>query len=89
MDRSACTTPKHDNAAMVTPRPLSPRNNSFLTDLNEIEQRLNINTARSSHMRLDGFDSDKLATVRERRDKRLRDLKSNSTSIKLGPGSHL
>ena len=89
MGRSACTTPKHDHIAMVTPKPLSPRNNSFLTELNDIDQKFNINTARSSNMRLDGFNSDRLATVRERRDKRLRDLKSNSTSIKLGPGSRL
>ena len=32
------TTPKQNIISTVTPKPMSPRDNSFLTDLNEIER---------------------------------------------------
>ena len=82
-NRSACTTPKYNASAMT---PLSPKDNSFHTDFHR-DKQFQIVTSRSSHNR--NQDSERLATVRQRRDRRLRGLKSNAASLKFLPMAHL
>ena len=86
LNLSACTTP-FNNVKSMTPVRITPRDNSFHTDFQRGRQN-QITTSRSSQ-RPRNDDSERLATVRQRRDRRLNELKTNAASLKFLPMAHL